>query len=262
MLFSFVDAGGTQRHHQFEFDYSDDSRGYEGCLQVNPDYDSSITDLSQPNAWPFRGQYNTSAETWYDPTTPHNNWKLWVSDLDPAAWMVSANDVKIGIWPSIKDGTREVPVLSEELTIETTYPGGGFINYGCMMPTLAPSTNLGQVIGYPASPIYSTSAYQSSLVGWYEGDFSPKKSVMYKNIPARASGAYWGTYADDICQSVINSGATMTYTNQISTSYVSYGGFKIAYGSDQYWLCLSGSASKTSIIFSTGAVNPSQWLDN
>ena len=262
LLFTFVDSGGTQRFHQFEFDYSDDSRGFEGCLQLNPDYDSTITDLSQANAFPMRGQYNSSAETWWDPVSPHNNWKLWVSDQDPAAWMISENDVKIGIWPSIKDGTREVPVLTEDLSTESSYLGGDFINYGVMMPSLAAVTDLGQAIGFPSSPIYSTSAIQTPLRGWYYGSFTPHKSTMFKNIPARAAGSYFGTYADDIRQSVVNTTLTMTDTNQISTSYISYGGFKVAYGDDQYWLCLSGNAAESSIVFSTGTQNPSQWLDN
>ena len=261
LLFTYVDPGGVTRHYQYEFDYSDDSYGFGGLLQVNPDYDETIEDLTKANAFPFLGQYETSAETWYDPSQLNYEWKLWVSDEDPTAFMVSENDVKIGFWPSCKDGTRECPVLGNGLSTNPSYPQGGFINYGCQCPVLHPDECLGKTYGFPYSPVTSYSSAQGSLKGFYEGSHVPTKQAMYKFFPMRAGGAYFGTYATDIRQSIMSGTQAMTARDQISTSY-SYGGFKVAYGADQYWLCLSGDAASSSIILSTGDQNPTSWLDN
>lgn len=261
LLFTYVDPGGTTRHYQYEFDYSDRSYGMGGLMQANPDYDETKDDLTKANAFPFLAQYETASESWWDPSTVRYDWKLWTSDEDPTAFMISENDIMIGFWPSVKDGTRECPVLSNGLTNDPSYPQGGFINYGCMMPVLHPDICLAKTYGFPVSRVTSYSAAQYSLKGWYYGSFVPKKQAMYKFFPMRAGGAYFGTYATDIRQSVMSGTDSMAEGELISTSS-SYGGFKVAFGADQYWICMSGDAASSSIILSTGEQNPSGWLDN
>lgn len=257
LLFTYVDTGGTTRYYQAEFDFSDDSRGMAGNLQVNPDYDPSLP-TSNEDSFPYLHVYAGASETWYDPSTLNYDWKLWTSNQDPTAFFLTENDIMIGMWPSCKDGTRQTPVLSNSNSVLTAYGTSGFVNYGCMMPNMAKGYNFGQCYGFPAGNQTSSSNSTISLYGWYNGNFLSYKQAMYKNIPMRAAGAYWGTYANDIRQSIMPNASYLSLTSLISTTV----GMKVAYGDDQYWLCLSGDAGNNSIILSTGDSNPTSDLEN
>lgn len=257
LLFTYVDTGGRERHYQQEFDFSDDSLGMVGNLQVNPDYDSSLP-TSNANSFPFLHVYGSASETWYDPTGMNYDWKLWVSNQDPTAFFLTENDIMIGMWPSCKDGTRQCPVLSNNTSVLQHRGNDGFVNYGCMMPMMNKGYTFGQLYGFPSEAQAVSSASPDPLYGWYNGSFASYKQAMYKNIPMRGAGAYWGTYANDIRQSIMPNASPLSYSYLISSTV----GMKVAYGDDQYWLCLSGDAGNNSIILSTGDTNPTSHLEN
>ena len=238
LAFRFVDTDSVARYHQVSFK-TNSTTWYGG---------RTFTTNGDPWPYEFLGgiQMNGAyATTSYD-------WKMWISDEDASAWMLTANGSIIGMWPPAI--SRTVPKYQ---SADVESGPSGYVAYGQLYPSFRGGyyCNMG---GFPNEPLNGTTSY--IRYPFDSSDWIPTgSSLLFKELPISGPSSNFGVMADDVLFH-IPVGVTMDGVGLNSSTSVPS---SIAFSNGKYYIVATGNTtSVTSFFFDCGAVDPTNDLFN
>ena len=236
-LFSCLNGDGVIRHSQFALDVSSANEGQVANTQINQNYDSSITDLSNPNAFPFVVTTDSLDLPEVSTATNVGNLEVWFSSENPTAFLCIIDDRAVGsFFPITQMSVMPLPGTGGD----NNNPVTGYVDYIMMLPSF-----LGFTCYFVGPPIHevdddtSMETYGPDLVG--NGIVDMGSDIVFKGVTLGDYGISVAKLADDVLWNMPAGqrfGQTM-YTCYNAVNLTAANTVQPAFDGTKYWLYLN-----------------------